>query len=57
MELIFFSVLVVGSKIIELSGLEFQKLQMNMKKVHQQNFQLAQANSHMLAVGLFYVLH
>lgn len=37
------------NKIIELRGLELQKIQMNMKKTHQQNFQLAQANSQMLA--------
>lgn len=38
------------SKIIELSGVEFQKLKINLRKVQENNLQLAQANTHMLAV-------
>lgn len=38
------------SKIIELSGVEFQKLRINLRNVQEKNLQLAQANSHMLAV-------
>ncbi|XP_059625378.1 SHUGOSHIN 2-like [Cornus florida] len=37
------------NKIIELSGFELQKLRVNLQKVQQQNWQLAQANSQMLA--------
>ncbi|KAL5733583.1 hypothetical protein ACOSQ2_033275 [Xanthoceras sorbifolium] len=37
------------NKIIELSGIELQKLRINLQKVQQQNLQLAQANSQMLA--------
>ncbi|KAK3228353.1 hypothetical protein Dsin_000234 [Dipteronia sinensis] len=37
------------SKIIELSGVELQKLRINLQKLQQQNSQLAQANSQMLA--------
>ncbi|XP_057979251.1 SHUGOSHIN 2 isoform X1 [Malania oleifera] len=37
------------NKIIELSGLELQKLRIALQKVQQQNLQLAQANSQMLA--------
>ncbi|XP_010267237.1 PREDICTED: shugoshin-1-like isoform X3 [Nelumbo nucifera] len=37
------------NKIIELSGFELQKLRMNLRKLQQQNWQLAQANSQMLA--------
>lgn len=47
------------SKIIELSGVEFQKLKINLRKVQENNLQLAQANTHMLAVwtpNLFYKL-
>lgn len=36
------------NKIIELSGIEFQKLRINLQKMQQQNSQLAQANSQML---------
>ncbi|KAH9704033.1 SHUGOSHIN 2 [Citrus sinensis] len=36
-------------KIIELSGIELQKLRINLQKVQQQNLLLAQANSQMLA--------
>lgn len=45
-----FSFILVGSKIIELSGIELQKLRINLQKVQQQNLLLAQANSQMLAV-------
>lgn len=38
------------SKIIELSGVEIQKLRINLRNVQEKNLQLAQANSHMLAV-------
>uniref|UniRef100_A0A5B7AV05 Putative shugoshin-1 isoform X2 n=1 Tax=Davidia involucrata TaxID=16924 RepID=A0A5B7AV05_DAVIN len=41
--------LVDRNKIIELSGMEIQKLRVTLQKVQQQNFQLAQANSQMLA--------
>ncbi|XP_058107873.1 SHUGOSHIN 1-like [Magnolia sinica] len=37
------------NKIIELHGLELQKLRFNLQKVSQQNWQLAQTNSNMLA--------
>ncbi|KAG5402779.1 hypothetical protein IGI04_008898 [Brassica rapa subsp. trilocularis] len=37
------------NKIIELSGVEFQKLKINLRKVQENNVQLAQANTHMLA--------
>lgn len=37
------------TKIIELSGIEIQKLRINLQKVQHQNLQLAQANSQMLA--------
>ncbi|CAA7033945.1 unnamed protein product [Microthlaspi erraticum] len=37
------------NKIIELSGVEFQKLRINLRNVQEKNLQLAQANSHMLA--------
>ncbi|KAF8118861.1 hypothetical protein N665_0002s0166 [Sinapis alba] len=37
------------NKIIELSGVEFQKLKINLRKVQENNLQLAQANTHMLA--------
>ncbi|XP_062156453.1 SHUGOSHIN 2 isoform X2 [Alnus glutinosa] len=37
------------NKIIELSGIELQKLRINLQKMQQQNLQLAQANSQMLA--------
>ncbi|PSS05063.1 Shugoshin-1 like [Actinidia chinensis var. chinensis] len=36
------------NKIIELSGIELQKLRINLQKMQQQNSQLAQANSQML---------
>jgi translation initiation factor RLI1 len=42
--------MLVDSKVIELSGMELQKLRINLQKMQQQNFQLAQANSQMLAV-------
>ncbi|KAH9768577.1 SHUGOSHIN 2 [Citrus sinensis] len=38
-----------SGKIIELSGIELQKLRINLQKVQQQNLLLAQANSQMLA--------
>ncbi|KAB1219011.1 Shugoshin-1 [Morella rubra] len=38
------------TKIIELSGIEIQKLRINLQKVQHQNLQLAQANSQMLAL-------
>ncbi|XP_052186870.1 SHUGOSHIN 1-like [Diospyros lotus] len=37
------------NKIIELSGIELQKLRINLQKFQQQNLQLAQANTQMLA--------
>ncbi|XP_056861525.1 SHUGOSHIN 2 isoform X6 [Raphanus sativus] len=37
------------NKIIELSGVEFQKLKISLRKVQENNLQLAQANTHMLA--------
>ncbi|KAL1201469.1 SHUGOSHIN 2 [Cardamine amara subsp. amara] len=37
------------NKIIELSGVEFQKLRINLRNVQEKNLQLAQANSQMLA--------
>ncbi|XP_064958157.1 SHUGOSHIN 2-like [Musa acuminata AAA Group] len=37
------------NKIIELSSTELQKLQFELRKTSQQNWQLARANSHMLA--------
>ncbi|XP_057471172.1 SHUGOSHIN 1-like [Actinidia eriantha] len=43
-----FSLTLVDSKIIELSGIEFQKLRINLQKMQQQNSQLAQANNQML---------
>ena len=42
--------MLIDSKVIELSGMELQKLRINLQKMQQQNFQLAQANSQMLAV-------
>uniref|UniRef100_A0A5B7AR69 Putative shugoshin-1 n=1 Tax=Davidia involucrata TaxID=16924 RepID=A0A5B7AR69_DAVIN len=41
--------LVDRNKIIELSGIELRKMRVNLQKVQQQNLQLAQANSQMLA--------
>uniref|UniRef100_M4CNL2 Shugoshin C-terminal domain-containing protein n=1 Tax=Brassica campestris TaxID=3711 RepID=M4CNL2_BRACM len=40
------------NKIIELSGVEFQKLKINLRKVQENNMHLAQANTHMLALKL-----
>ncbi|XP_038690321.1 SHUGOSHIN 2-like isoform X2 [Tripterygium wilfordii] len=37
------------NKVIELSGIELQKLRINLQKVQQQNLQLAKANTQMLA--------
>nr|VDD34673.1 unnamed protein product [Brassica oleracea] len=37
------------NKIIELSGVEIQKLRINLRNVQEKNLHLAQANSHMLA--------
>ncbi|XP_019090495.1 PREDICTED: shugoshin-1 isoform X2 [Camelina sativa] len=37
------------NKIVELSGIEFQKLRINLRSVQEKNLQLAQANSQMLA--------
>ncbi|RID42901.1 hypothetical protein BRARA_J02754 [Brassica rapa] len=37
------------NKIIELSGVEIQKLRINLRNVQEKNLQFAQANSHMLA--------
>lgn len=37
------------NKIVEVSGMELQNLKFSLQKVTQQNWQLAQANSHMLA--------
>ncbi|XVF83028.1 hypothetical protein PTKIN_Ptkin16aG0099700 [Pterospermum kingtungense] len=42
-------VLADRNKVIELSGIELQKLRINLEKFQQQNLQLAQANSQMLA--------
>ncbi|KAL7252858.1 hypothetical protein ACSBR1_007417 [Camellia fascicularis] len=42
--------LVDRNKIIELSGIELQKLRVNLQKLQQQNSQLAQANSQMLVL-------
>ncbi|XP_039060179.1 SHUGOSHIN 2-like isoform X2 [Hibiscus syriacus] len=42
-------VLADRNKVIKLSGIELQKLRINLEKFQQQNLQLAQANSHMLA--------
>ncbi|KAH0907952.1 LOW QUALITY PROTEIN: hypothetical protein HID58_039779 [Brassica napus] len=39
------------NKIIELSGVEIQKLRINLRNVQEKNLHLAQANSHMLAVN------
>ncbi|GAV67650.1 Shugoshin_C domain-containing protein [Cephalotus follicularis] len=39
----------ISCKIIELSGIELQKLRINLQKVQQQNLQFAQANAQMLA--------
>ena len=38
------------SKLVELSGIEIQKLRINLRSVQEKNLQLAQANSQMLAV-------
>lgn len=46
------SLALIGRKIIELSGIEIQKLRINLQKVQHQNLQLAQANSQMLMVPL-----
>lgn len=51
------SLVLVDSKIIELSGIELQKLRINLQKTKQQNFQLAQANNQMLAVPMFFNNH
>lgn len=40
----------VTSKIIEVTGIELQKMRISLQKLQQQNLQLAQANSQMLAV-------
>lgn len=40
----------VGSEIIRLSSIELQKLELQLQKTNQQNWQLARANSQMLAV-------
>ncbi|ONK70957.1 uncharacterized protein A4U43_C04F3250 [Asparagus officinalis] len=37
------------NKIVEITGTELQKLKISLQKANQQNWQLAQANSHMLA--------
>lgn len=42
-------VLAERNKVIELSGIKLQKLRINLEKFQQQNLQLAQANSQMLA--------
>ncbi|KAL0736627.1 hypothetical protein Bca4012_012837 [Brassica carinata] len=39
------------NKIIELSGVEIQKLRINLRNMQEKNLQFAQANSHMLAVN------
>ena len=53
------SVVRFGSKIIELSSTELQKLQFELQKTSQQNWQLARANSHMLGVdslSIFFIV-
>lgn len=50
------SLALVDSKIIELSGIELQKLRINLQKMQQQNSQLAQANSQMLAVPILLII-
>jgi hypothetical protein len=50
------SLVLVDSKIIELSGIELQKLRINLQKIQQQNLQLAQANSQMLAVPILLII-
>lgn len=42
-------VLADRNKVVELSGIELQKMRINLQKMQQQNLQLAQANSQMLA--------
>ncbi|XVE99218.1 hypothetical protein REPUB_Repub03eG0178500 [Reevesia pubescens] len=44
-----FFLILADSKVIELSGIELQKLRINLEKFQQQNLLLAQANSQMLA--------
>lgn len=45
------------SKIIESNGIELQKLKAELHQVQQQNVQLAQSNTQMLAVCLAYFPH
>lgn len=45
-----FFLTLVNSKIIELSAIKLQKLRVNYQQLQQQNLQLAQTNSQMLAV-------
>ena len=40
----------VISKLMEMTGTELQKMRISLQKLQQQNLQLAQANSQMLAV-------
>ena len=51
------SLALVDSKIIEFSGIELQKLRINLQKMQQQNLQLAQANSQMLAVPILLIIN
>lgn len=52
----FYVFLNFSSKIIELSGLELQKLRVNLQKMQLQNMQLAQSNSQIVAVCLLATL-
>lgn len=45
----------VTSKIIEVTGIELQKLRISLLKLQEQNLQLAQANSQMSAVRFLYL--
>lgn len=49
----FSPLILVGSKLIEVNGIELQKMRINLQKAQQQNLQLAKENSSMLAVNLF----
>lgn len=43
-------ILVLNSKIIEIAGVEIQKMRINLQKMQQQNREFAKSNSQMLAV-------
>lgn len=51
-----FPLLHYNSKTIELNGAELQKLRVNLQKLQLQNWNLAQSNSHISAVGLVFFL-